>query len=149
MSRPQEWDGGEVDRAVGQIAPPERTGAGRWPAASDFALHAGLAVFLLAGLLLFYGSYYSVHQDLAGSALSGRLAVTLGGAFRDYVIYFPPAERTWFSLAARLTDLTGLRLDLSVVLMTGLAVLFSTGLAYGIRRKSVGASPLFLISSVA
>jgi hypothetical protein len=150
MSRPLEWDGGEVDRAVGQIAPPERIGAaGRWSAASELALHVALAVGLLGGLLLFYGSHYSVHQDLAGSALSGRLAVTLGNAFRDYVLYFPPAERTWFSLAARLTDLTGLRLDLSVVLMTGVAILFSTGLAYWIRRKAVGASPLFLILSVA
>jgi hypothetical protein len=122
---------------------------GRWPSASELALHVGLAVCLLAALLLFYGSYYSVHQDLAGSALSGRLAVTLGSAFRDYVIYFPPAERAWFSLAARLTDLTGLRLDLSVVLMTGVAVLFSTGLAYKIRRRTVGASPLFLVLSSA
>jgi hypothetical protein len=122
---------------------------GPWPAASGLALHAGVAVCVLAGLLLFYGLHYSVHQDLAGSALSGRLAVTLGDSFGDYSIYFPPAERVWFSLAARFSDLTGLRLDLAVVTMTGAAVLFAAGLAYRIRRETVGASPLFFILSVA
>ena len=124
-------------------------GRGPWSAASGLALHAGLAIGLLAALLLFYGTYYSVHQDLAGSALSGRLAVILGDSFRDYSVYFPPAERAWFSFAARLTDLTGLRVDLVVVLMTGAAVLFAAGLAYWIRRRTVGASPLFLLLSVA
>ena len=94
---------------------------------------------------LLYGSVYSVHQDLAGSALSGRLANTLGASFGDYSIYFPPAERAWFSLAACLSDLTGTRLDLTVVAMTSAAVLFSTSLAFSIRRRTVGASPLFLI----
>lgn len=128
-----------------------RGGAGRgsWSAVSDFGLHAGVAICVLAGLLLFYGYFYSVHQDLAGSVLSGRLAVTLGDSFRDYAIYFPPAERIWFSIAARLADWTGLRLDLAVVLMTGAAVLFACGLAYQIRRETVGASPLFLAISVA
>jgi hypothetical protein len=58
-------------------------------------------------------------------------------------------ERAWFTLAAWLADLTGLRLDLTVVLMTGAAVLFAAGLAYRIRRETVGASPLFLLLSVA
>ena len=142
-------DGGKVNEAVGRLAPERAAAAGRWPAAPSLAFYAGMAICMLGGLLLFYGSFYSVHQDLAGSALSGRLAVTLGSSFRDYVIYFPPAERAWFSLAARLTDLTGLRLDLAVVLMTGAAVLFATSLAYWIRRRTVGASPLFLIVSVA
>ena len=121
---------------------------GSWSAA-DLGLQAGMALCLFAGLLLFYGSYYSVHQDLAGSALSGRLAITLGESFRQYSIYFPPAEKFWFSLAARLSDLTGSRLDLVVVLMTAVAVLFSTGLAYRIRRATVGASPLFYVLPVA
>jgi hypothetical protein len=108
-----------------------------------------IAVGLFAGLLLFYGFYYSVHQDLAGSALSARLALTLGDSFRDYMMYFPPAERAWFSIAARVSDLTGLRLDLAVVLMTGVAVLISTSLAYRIRRETVGASPLFFVLPVA
>lgn len=125
--------------------PTHRSGAGVGLKASDLALHAGLAVCVFAGLLLFYGSYYSVHQDLAGSALSGRLSVSLGASFREYAIYFPPAERVWFSLAVRMCDWTGLRLDLVVVLMTGAAVLFSVGLAYRIRRVTVGASPLFLL----
>lgn len=113
--------------------------------AFGFGLQLLIGACLLAGLLLFYASYYSVHQDLAGSALSGRLAITLGDSFRDYSIYFPPAEKAWFSLAARLADLTGLRLDLTVVVMTGAAVLFACGLAYRIRRETVGASPLFFI----
>jgi hypothetical protein len=136
-----------VDQAVRNLTASAGVGQRRW--AFDLSLQAGVAICVLAGLLLFYGFYYSVHQDLAGSALSGRLAVTLGESFRDYAIYFPPAERVWFSLAARLTDLTGLRLDLAVVLMTGAAVLFSTGLAYRIRRDTAGASPLFFVLSVA
>ena len=121
---------------------------GGWSAAARLGLYAGVAVCVFAGLLLFYVYVYSVHQDLAGIALSGRLAVTLGDAFRDYSMYFPPAERIWFSLAARLSDLTGLRLDLTVVAMTGAAVLFGAGFAYWIRRRTVGASPLFFILSV-
>ena len=119
------------------------------PALPGLLLHASAVIGLLAALLLFYGAVYSIHQDLAGSALSGRLAVTLGESFRDYSVYFPPAERAWFSLAAHLSDLTGLRLDLTVVLMTGAAVLFSVGLAYRIRRATVGASPLFLLLPLA
>lgn len=117
--------------------------------AKEFGSFAVLAIALIAGLQLFYGTFYSVHTDLAGAALSGRLAFTLGDAFSDYSLYFPPAERVWFSIAAFFSDLSGLRLDLTVILMTTLALLFSTGLAYHIRRQSVGASPLFLIVSIA
>jgi hypothetical protein len=122
--------------------------SGRWPAVSDLAVYAGVALCLLGGLLLFYGSYYSIHHDLAGNVLSGRLAATLGSSFGDYALYFPPSERAWFSLASRLADLTGLRLDLTIVLMSGTAVLFAASLAYRIRRQTVGASPLFLVLSV-
>lgn len=120
---------------------------GRWSMV-DLGLFAAVSACVLGGLLAFYGSFYSVHQDLAGSALSGRLSVTLGDRFADYVTYFPPAERIWFSLAVRLSDLSGLRLDLAVVAMTGMAVIFSTGLAYHIRRSTVGASPLFFVLPV-
>lgn len=122
---------------------------GLWSAASDLGLQAGIAICIFVGLLLFYGFYYSLHQDLAGSVLSGRLAVTLGDVFHNYSIYFPPAERVWFSLAAHLSDLTGLRLDLAIVAMSGAMVLFGAGLAYRIRQTTVGVSPLFLIVSVA
>jgi hypothetical protein len=121
---------------------PPRIASGLW-------LHVVVGAVVLLAPLLFYAFVRAVHQDLAGSALSGRLAVTLGDAFRSYSVYFPPAERVWFSAAARLSDLTGLRLDLAVVLMTGMAVLFSAGLAYRIRRQTVGASPQFLIASAA
>lgn len=119
-----------------------------WPL-NSVAVFAALAIGLLGSLQLFYGSFYSVHTDLAGAALSGRLAVTLGTEFSDYSLYFPPAERAWFTLSVWLSDLTGLRLDLAVMMLTGIAVLFSTGFAYHIRRVTVGATPLFLVGSVA
>jgi hypothetical protein len=115
----------------------------------SMGLYALVAGGLIAGLLLFYKSVYSVHQDLAGSALSGRLSVQLGESFPNYSIYFPPAERAWFSVAARLSDWSGLRLDLVVVSMTSVLLLFSTGLAYRIRRATAGATPWFLLASLA
>ncbi len=121
----------------------------RRAAVSGLGLYAGLALCLFTGLLLFYGFWYPLHQDMAGSILSGRLAVTLGDAFRDYSVYFPPAEKLWFSLAVHLSDLTGFRVDLVVVTMTGAMILFGAGLAYRIRRATVGASPLFFVASVA
>lgn len=118
-------------------------------AASDLILFVALAICVFAGTLLFYGFYYSPHQDLAGGALSGRLAVTLGDAYGDYSIYFPPVEKLWFSIATRTSDLVGLRLDLTVIAMTNIVVLIGAGLAYWIRRITVGASPMFLVLSVA
>lgn len=115
---------------------------------TNIALNAALALGALVGLFLFYGLTYSIHHDLAGSALSGLLAVTLGESFGEYSLYFPPAEQGWFTLAVWLSNLVGLRLDLAVVLMTGVAVLFSCGLAYKIHRTAIGASPLFLVASV-
>jgi hypothetical protein len=116
--------------------------------AFSLAQHGAIAGCLFAGLLLFYGYYYSIHQDLAGSALSGRLAVDLGGSFRSYSSYFPPAEKIWFSLAVRLSDLSGARLDLVVVAMSGALVLVGTGLAFLIRRATVGASLIFMLIPV-
>jgi hypothetical protein len=124
-------------------------GRGVRAAAADFGLHAGVAVCVFTAILLLYGFRYPLHHDLAGSILSGRLVVTLGDAYRDYSIYFPPAERVWYSIAARVSDLTGLRLDLAMVVQTGVMVLIGAGLAYRIRQASVGASPLFLIVSAA
>lgn len=137
--------------AEGSITPRGRGGIpkGQPSFPSGLIVQAGVAFCLIAGLLLFYGKYYPIHQDLAGSALSGRLALVLGDSFSDYSVYFPPVEKIWFSLAAQLSDLTGLRLDLVVVAMTGVAILFGGGLAYQIRRASVGASPLFFVASVA
>jgi hypothetical protein len=111
----------------------------------DIGFQVGSSIFLISGLVLFYAYSYPVHPDLAGSALTGRLAVTLGDAFGNYSVYFPPAEKAWFSIAARLSDLTGVRVDIAVVMMSGAMVMFGTGLAYHIRRIAVGASPLFLI----
>jgi len=113
------------------------------------ALHAGVAISAMAALLLFYSYCYPLHHDLAGSVLSGRLAVTLGHSYRNYNIYFPPAERIWYSIAARLSDWTGLRLDLAIAATTGAMALISAEFAYWIRRQTVGASPLFFVVSVA
>lgn len=121
---------------------------GRWTRA-DGTLVMGIAVGLLASLLLFYSWVYSIHTDLAGILLSSRLALELGDSFSDYSLYFPPAERVWFTVSVWLGDLTGLRLDHAAIVLTGLAVSFSTGLAYYIRRITVGATPWFLIGSVA
>lgn len=119
-----------------------------WPAAG-LALRLGIAIGVFSYILLLYGLRYPLHHDLAGSLLSGRLAVDLGDSYGDYSIYFPPAERVWYSIAARLSDLTGWRLDLTVVAMTGVMVLVSAELAYRIRQSTVGATPLFLVLSVA
>lgn len=117
-------------------------------AISDLQSFVGIAICVFAGTLLFYKFGYSLHHDLAGSALSGRLAITLGDSFRDYSIYFPPVEKLWFTIAAYLSKMTGLPLNLAVVAMTNIIVLFGAGLAYHIRRVTVGCSPLFLILSV-
>ncbi|MHA7819027.1 MAG: hypothetical protein ACX930_05210 [Erythrobacter sp.] len=116
---------------------------------SSLLLLAALSGVVLGSLFVLYTTVYSVHTDLAGIVLSGRLALTLGDAFGDYSVYFPPAERVWYSLAVRVSDLTGLRLDLAGIAMAALAVLFSTSLAYHIRRQTVGASPVFLAVSIA
>lgn len=141
----------QLSKADGQDQLDRRSEAEKrlWSAAADLGLHVGVAIGVMAGVLLFYGFYYPLHHDLAGSVLSGRLAVELGTSFRDYSIYFPPAERVWYSIAARLSDVTGLRLDLAIAAMTSAMVLISAELAYRIRRATVGASPLFLVVSVA
>ena len=117
-------------------------------ATSEWIAHGFAGLLLLIMVPAFYLLHFSVHQDLAGSVLSGKLANILGEAYGTYSAYFPPAERVWFSLAARIHSFTGLRLDLIVVFMTSLAVLFSVELAYAIRRKTTGTSPLFLVISV-
>ena len=136
-----------VDAKVGQAD--AIGGFGKSGLLPSLGLQGLLTAALIAFLLLFYTTVYSVHTDLAGILLSSRLADTLGGAFEDYSLYFPPAERAWFTLAVWLSDGTGLRLDLASIVLTSLAVSFSTGLAYHIRRKTVGASPWFLVVSIA
>lgn len=111
--------------------------------------HVAFAAAVLACLLAFYLYAYVPHHNVAGPVLSARLAQTLGDSFADYSSYFPPAEQAWFGLAVELSDLTSISPDLIVVLMTGIAVLFSAALAYRIRKQTVGATPLFFILSVA
>lgn len=111
-------------------------------------LGVALAAVTIALLQLFYSAVYAVHPDVAGGALSGRLALALDDAFQDYVLYFPPAERFWFSLASWLSDISGMRLDLTVVAMTTILLLFSVGMGFYIRRESVGVTPAFLLLSL-
>ena len=123
------------------------SGRRRAPSLPDLLSMAGLGLLVALVTLSFYNSLYSVHPDVAGGALSGRLALTLGTEYDSYSIYFPPIERLWFSFAAALSDVSGLRLDLVVVVMTTIAVTISASLAYAIRRQTTGASPLFLFGS--
>jgi len=104
---------------------------------------------LIAAILLLYTRLYSIHHDLAASLLAARLKYALGPAFTNYSLYFPPAEQAWFTVAVWLADWTGLRLDLAPIALAALALLVSTGLAYHIRRRTMGASPLFLLGSIA
>ncbi len=114
----------------------------------NIAVRSTFGVTALVALLAFYAVVYSVHQDLAGSALSGRLAVDLGAAFDTYSLYFPPAEKAWFSFAAMISDATGLSVDLVTILMTGVATLISVELAYRVRVATVGATARFYILSL-
>jgi hypothetical protein len=120
--------------------------AGPW-SAGLLGLMALLGAAVPGGLALCYARFYSIHQDLAGTILSSRLAAVLGDAFDTYSLYFPPAERAWYGLAVGLSDVAGIRLDLAAILITAGAVLFSAGLAFHIRRQTVGASGLFLVLS--
>ncbi|MFO6428596.1 hypothetical protein ACLBKT_00690 [Erythrobacter sp. W302b] len=110
-------------------------------------LLALLAVVVPGSLALCYSRFYPIHHDLAGIVLSSRLAAVLGDAFDTYSLYFPPAERAWYGLAVGFSELVGIRLDLAAILITAGAVLFSAGLAFHIRRQTVGASGLFLVVS--
>ena len=116
--------------------------------ASEWILRLVSLIVLFVAVPAFYAFQYSVHQDLAGNLLSGKLVIELGVKYDNYSLYFPPVERIWFSLANQLHQLTGVRLDLVAILMTSAAILFSTELAYTIRKKTVGATPAFLIVSV-
>lgn len=111
----------------------------------SITLQVGFALAVLAGLLVFYSSTSKIHHDIAGGLMSGQLAVYLGDSYSNYSIYFPPAEKAWFSLAAHMSNATGWRLDLVVVAMSYSVVLFGTGLAYYIRNESTGASWRFFV----
>lgn len=117
-----------------------------WP---GLAGRLSIAIAALAGTILFYANVYPLHHDLAGSLLSGRLAVELGDAFARYSLYFPPAEKTWSSTIARLSDATGLRLDLVNVAVSTLMTLIGAELGYRIRRMTLGASLWFFVVPLA
>lgn len=114
----------------------------------DIGMNALAASILFVAVIAFYSFQYTIHQDLAGNLLSGKLALQLGEQYELYSIYFPPAEKVWFSLAAKLQDISGLRSDHVVLAMSYCAVVFSAGFAYSIRKKTVGATPWFFILSL-
>lgn len=116
--------------------------------AVEFTINALVASILFIAIILFYSFEYTIHQDLAGNLLSGKLALQLGEQYELYSIYFPPAEKLWFSIAAQIQAISGFRSDHVVLAMTYCAVVFSAGFAYSIRKKTVGATPWFLIISL-
>ena len=122
---------------------------GRKAGKAELVVYALVALVVLAVPQLLFAGFYSVHHDLAGSILSGQLSYVLGDVFADYSLYFPPAERGWVTLIAFISDVTGLRPDLTAALLTSVAILISVSLAYEIRQSSVGTSPLFLPASAA
>jgi hypothetical protein len=114
----------------------------------EIGMNALAASILFVAIIAFYSFQYTIHQDLAGNLLSGKLALQLGEQYELYSIYFPPAEKLWFSLAAKLQEFSGLRSDHIVLAMSYCAVVFSVGFAYSIRKKAVGATPWFFILSL-
>jgi len=113
----------------------------------EYCIHLLIAALLLSVLIWFYTNQSTIHHDLAGNILAGKLAVELGDAYALYSIYFPPAEKLWFSMVEWLHMLTGWRSDHIIISMTTLVVFFSAELAYIIRKKTVGSTLWFLIGS--
>lgn len=108
------------------------------------------AAFIAAGLALIaalYATVYPLHHDVAGGALTGALAVSLGEGFSGYNAYFPPIEKAWYSLAVRLSDATDIGLEPVLVGMTSLAVTASAAFGYRIRQVTSGAEPPFFAVS--
>lgn len=99
----------------------------------------------LCAVLAFYGTTYSLHQDLAGGVLTGALAVALGDNFDKYNAYFPPIERFWYVLASDVAGLTGLAATTAVLLQTFLAVVVSAALGYVVRQRTTGAGVGFFL----
>lgn len=118
------------------------------PSVTGAAGNVLFAAIFLACLLAFYSFVYVPNHNVGGPILTARLAQALGSSFADYVSYFPPAEHVWFGTAARLSDVTSITPDRMVILMTGVAVLISSALAYRIRKQTVDATPLWFVLSV-
>lgn len=85
--------------------------------AVEFTINALVASILFVAIILFYSFEYTIHQDLAGNLLSGKLALQLGEQYEFYSIYFPPAEKLWFSIAAQIQAISGFRSDHVVLAM--------------------------------
>jgi len=88
----------------------------------EYCIHLLTAVLLLSGLIWFYTNQFTIHHDLAGNILAGKLAVELGDTYARYSVYFPPAEKFWFSLTEWLHEFPGWRSDHIVISMTGISL---------------------------
>ncbi len=98
-----------------------------------------------AAVLTLYATNYSLHQDLAGGVLSGRLALEMGARFDLYSAYFPPIERFWYIIAAAWGGWTGVGLVNAIIVQTLFAVLISALLGFVIRQRTLGAGTAFFI----
>ncbi len=116
---------------------------------ATYAIHILTAIIVVIATSLFYTYQYSIHHDLAGGILSGKFAIELGDIYDKHAIYFPPAEKLWFSIAARIHTFIGIELDIIIVTMTALAILLSAQFAYFIRKQTTGGTYLFLFASIA
>ncbi|MGJ8624527.1 MAG: hypothetical protein ACSHW1_17420 [Yoonia sp.] len=102
-----------------------------------------LSLVALTGILTLYSTISLFHQDVSGGLLTGALAIELGADFDLYNAYFPPIEKYWFMLAAKLATILEINAAKTLVVQTYVAVLISVVLAYAIRQRTVGAGLLF------
>jgi len=110
---------------------------------------ASFALVALTSILAFYSTVSLFHHDLAGAFLTGALAIELGNDFDLYSAYFPPIEKYWFMLAAKLSTILEFNATKILVVQTYIAVLISVVLAYVIRLRTVGADLLFFAMPLA
>lgn len=101
----------------------------------------GLVAFI--SIFAFYSTAFLFHHDVAGGLLTGALAIELGADFDLYNAYFPPIEKYWFMLAAKLATILEVNAAKILVVQTYVAVLISVVLAYVIRQRTDGAGLLF------
>ena len=106
-------------------------------------LGVSFGLVALTSILTFYSTVSLFHHDLAGALLTGALAIELGADFDLYSAYFPPIEKYWFMLAAKLATILEINAAKILVVQTYIAVLISVVLAYVVRQRTVGAGLLF------
>jgi hypothetical protein len=91
---------------------------------------------------------FSLHHDLSAGILNAQLGLTLGDQFQIYNAYFPPIEKAWYSLALKISALSGVDTVSVFLLQTCVAVSISSILAFQIRRQTTGATARFFCLSI-